>query len=250
MEPHEYQTLFDCETSYWWYKGLRAILLDTLASLGMDTRSVVLDAGCGTGQNLAAVRDDVTPHVFGFDLASEAAVFWPERRLDGVCRASVNEIPFQSNTFDAVICVDVLECDAVREDIAYGELWRATKPGGYVVLVVPAYDWLMSREHHLAVRASRRYTGRRLKALLTSRPVELIRITHLFGALLPAVAFYRLVLCRIRAASGSVPRSELQPIWPVVNQALFNIVNLERLLLKGLDLPFGSSILAVVRKVA
>jgi hypothetical protein len=148
------------------------------------------------------------------------------------------------------MCVDVLECEAVKEDTAYRELWRVLKPSGHLLLVVPAYDWLMSEEHHRAVRASRRYTRRRIRALLTNQPVELIRITHLFAALLPAVAFYRLILCRLRAASNSAPKSELQPMPPVVDSLLFNVVNLERLFLRAFDLPFGSSILAVVRKVA
>ena len=61
-------------------------------------------------------------------------------------------------------------------------------PGGFMVLVVPAYDWLIDKEHHKAVGAVRRYTKNRLLEILAKHPMQLIRITHLFGSVLPAVA--------------------------------------------------------------
>ncbi len=249
MESHEYQTLFELEPLYWWFRGLHLILLDTLHAVGLGQHEPVLDAGCGTGQNLVNIGRQITSTAYGFDVSPEAALFCKKRGLTNVCRASINDMPFAPDTFAAVVSVDVFECDSVLEDQAYGEIWRVLKPGGYMVLVVPAYEWLMTPEHHKAVHASRRYSKGRLAALLRNRPVELIRMTHLFAALFPMVAAYRLGLRLAAGDSEGPPRSELKPMHPALNSLLFNIVKAERQFLKLGDLPFGSSIMAVARKV-
>lgn len=249
MEAHEYQTMFDFEASYWWYRGLHLILLDMLNSLGIGKDAAVLDAGCGTGQNLVNIGKHVSPAAFGFDVATEATPFWGRRGLERACRASINDIPYRSETFDAVLSVDVLECDAVSEERAYGEMWRVLKPGAHIILVVPAYQWLMTPEHHKAVGASRRYSRKRLESLMKTRPVDILRVTHLFASLLPAVAAYRLSIRMLKQDTGGPPKSELKPLPPAVNELLFQIVNMERRVLRGWNLPFGSSIVAVARKV-
>lgn len=249
MESHEYDTLFQFESSYWWYRGLHRILLDVLQDLGLNTDARVLDVGCGTGQNLVNVRDRISKHSFGFDLAAAAAQFWAKRSLNTVCRASANEIPFGSETFDCVMTVDMLECTEVDEQRACDEMWRVLKTGGHLILVVPAYEWLMNEEHHKAVHASRRYSIGRIKGLLAHRSAKLVRVTHLFPTVLPAVAIYRLILSPILQRSSHRPASDLRPIPPVFNSLLFQVVDMERRLLRWLDLPFGSTILAVVRKI-
>ncbi len=208
-----------------------------------------LDAGCGTGQNLINIGRQVSSRAYGFDVSPEAALFCKKRELTNICRASINDMPFASETFSAVVSIDVFECDSVLEDKAYGEIWRVLKPGGYLVLVVPAYEWLMSSEHHKAVHASRRYSKSGLAALISKRPVQVIRMTHLFASLFPLIASYRLVLRLVAGNSDGPPRSELKPMHPAFNSLLFGIVKAERQFLRLTDLPFGSSIMAVVRKV-
>jgi SAM-dependent methyltransferase len=241
--------MFEFESSYWWYRGLHLILLDLLGSLGVGAGAAVLDAGCGTGQNLVNIQGNVSAAAYGFDMASAAAPFWHKRGLERICRASINDIPFRDESFDAVLSADVLECEAVHEEKAYSEMWRVLKPGGHIILVVPAYQWLMTPEHHRAVGASRRYSRARLVSLMKTRAVELLRVTHLFASLLPAVAAYRLGIQALKRDSVGPPRSELKPLPSPVNELLFQIVNMERRILRGWDLPFGSSIVAVARKV-
>lgn len=250
MEPHEYETLFEFETSYWWYRGLHPILLDTLRGIGIGPGSSVLDAGCGTGQNLVNMGRTLSADAYGFDVAPETMPFWNRRGLQAVCLASTNDIPFAAGRFDAVVSVDVLECDEVREERALKEIRRVLKPGGYLVLVVPAYDWLASEEHHRAVGASRRYTRKKIRSLLEGLGFDLARLTHVFALLLPPIAMYRLGLRRMRKQAQGPPKSELWALNPTVNELLFRIVDVERRILRRWDLPFGSSILAVARKVA
>jgi len=248
VESYEYETMYNLESTYWWYRGLHSILLDVLRSLGMDTTSKVLDAGCGTGQNMARISKSITEHVYGLDYSPYGVWLCRERGLPNICVASVNDIPFSSDTFDAAMSIDVLECDEVLEDRALAELRRVVRPCGYVILVVPAYDWLLSEQHHRAVRASRRYSRSRLASLLRKHEIHVVRMTHLFAALLPAVAAYRFALNYMDRSPNDCPRSELKPLPHFINESLFHVVDAERRLLRRMDLPFGSSILAVCRK--
>ena len=117
--------------------------------------------------------------------------------------ASINEIPYADDTFDAVTSIDVLESDAVDEVRAVAELWRVTKPGGLIVLVVPAYRWLLTEQHHRAVHASRRYTRREAVALLRRHPVDILRSTHIFALLVALRHAVRLLVPHCDRSSGN-----------------------------------------------
>src|SRR6185503_4804622 len=54
VNPEEYARMFEAEETQWWYAGMRAISLALLAPV-LPTRPEgvrVLDASCGTGNNL------------------------------------------------------------------------------------------------------------------------------------------------------------------------------------------------------
>jgi ubiquinone/menaquinone biosynthesis C-methylase UbiE len=226
-------------------------LLDVLKSVGITSSDFLLDAGCGTGQNLVNIREHITNAIFGFDYAIQGAQFCGQRGLETVCVGSINDIPYRSNCFHGVMSIDVLECDAVDEETAVNELVRVLRPGGHLILVVPAYDWLLSEEHHRAVKASRRYSRRRLVSLLSHvEGLELVRVTHVFASLLPMVAAYRMSLKYFHKDKQGSPQSELKPLPRFANELLFRIVDVERRVLTRFDLPFGSTILAVWKKAA
>jgi ubiquinone/menaquinone biosynthesis C-methylase UbiE len=237
------------ETAYWWFRGLHSILLDTLAHLKIDRNARLLDAGCGTGQNLVNIATNLECDVFGFDISPHAIPFWEQRVLRRNCLASVNEVPFRDGMFDVVVSVDLLECDEVDEHQALSELTRVIRPGGILVLVVPAYKWLMSPEHHKAVAASRRYTKTQLTTLVQRHNLEIIRMTSVFCALFPLIAAYRLALKSHSANNNNQPRSELKMLHPAINESLSTIMKIERQFLRRVNLPFGSSILTTARKI-
>ncbi len=250
MQPYEYRTLFDHEASHWWYAGLRSTLLSIFQNLPISGSRRILDAGCGTGMNLASFRETISLQSFGFDLSADAAPFWARRGLDSVCLASINQIPYREASFDAALCVDVLECTGVSEKNACRELCRVVRPGGYIVFVVPAYRWLMDRKHHRAVHADKRYTRADLRRLWSDFPVRILRLTHLFLSLFPAVAFYRVFQRILNPDPGRQPRSDVGPVNPSLNRLLYRIAAWERRWVLGGDLPFGSSILGIVQREA
>jgi ubiquinone/menaquinone biosynthesis C-methylase UbiE len=71
--------------------------------------------------------------------------------------ADVNHLPYLDHTFDFILCSDVFECVEVDEQKAYAELLRVLKPGGHILLLAAAFQFLLS-EHDKAVHSVRRYS--------------------------------------------------------------------------------------------
>lgn len=239
MEASEYRILYELETQYWWFRNLHDMLTDLL-----EPHDRVLDAGCGTGGFMLRLHN-----AYGLDISTDAARFWDERGIRACATlASINEIPYPDNHFDAVTSIDILECDGVYDKQAYSELVRVTRPGGRIIIVVPAYQWMMTEGHHKAVHAIRRYNKQTARALADGCSVEIERITHAFAVLFPIVAGIRLHN-RWQEQRGTVEiKSELQPLNPLVNSALYRLTNVERYLLRYINMPFGSSLIMVARK--
>lgn len=248
MEPYEYETLYRLEDNYWWFRGLRDILIQVVKSLQLQPSSKVLDIGCGTGATLKTITDSFDLKGFGFDFSMAALPFLKERLQKNIGCCSVNSLPFKSSAFDVVFCIDVLESKSVDEVAAVSEMRRVLKTLGYMVLIVPAYRWLYTREHHAAVHAVRRYSQSDVIGMMKEENFEIKRATHLFSILFPLIVCYRLMLRANFLRKRAVPRSELRPLAGFLNSLFYQIVRLERILLKTMNFSWGSSILIVAQK--
>ena len=248
MEPAEYATLHDYETWYWWYQAQRAVLLDAVQTLALPPRARLLDVGCGTGRTLEMISRTAGVEDFGFDLSPRAAAYWKAPEATRRCLGSANEIPFADDSFDAAVTVDVFYCLEVTPATAAVEMARVLKPGGRLVIIEPAYEWLRS-SHDLAVHGVRRFTRGGLARLLEAVGLSVVRMTHFSTALFPLIAGVRLWRRR-RAANGNGAQapSDLRPLPPWLNRALLGVAMTERRVLRHLNLPFGSSILGIARK--
>jgi len=97
----------------------------------------VLDIGCGTG-HLAAelMRRGFT--AWGVDLSSAMVEYAREHySADRFRVGDIEQIPFADNTFDAVMCLGVMEY-LEKDELALREMWRVLKPGGMAVITTPS----------------------------------------------------------------------------------------------------------------
>jgi SAM-dependent methyltransferase len=246
MRDEEYRAMYDLEESLWWYKGMRAVTASILELSVIDRAGGLrlLDVGCGTGYSLIWLRERFkTDAVFGVDLSLRAAQFWRLRRLDTVAVATTDELPFAAEQFDLVTCFDVIyQLDRERAAAAIGEMYRVTKPGGFLFIREPAYQWLRGA-HDLAVGTRYRYTLGWLKRLLRSHGFAPIRSTYANTLLFWAAAPHRLI-SRLR---GKV-ESDVKPAPRWMNEALTKVLEFEARLLNRLSFPFGLSVIALARK--
>src|SRR6266404_3138218 len=190
MQPNEYGTMFRVEETHWWYRALHRLIFQTLEAELPDWRDkAILDAGCGTGailQRLGSPQRNV-----GIDLAPEAISFCRERGLNNVRQGDICALPFADASFDAVISSSVLYHGWVTDvATAVGEMHRVLRPGGLLVINVPAFRFLHSA-HDDAVMTARRFRKSEIRNLLLEQGFEIRRLTYWTTLLFPLAVMAR-----------------------------------------------------------
>jgi SAM-dependent methyltransferase len=237
MSPDEMAAMISADEWHWWYRGRRRVLRAVLDGLALPAGCRILDAGCGSGRTL----DDLAAYgrVWGVDL-SAAAVAATARRGHQVRVGALEELPFLDGAFDLVTCLDVVE-HTPDDRRTLRELRRVARPGGALVITVPAYQALWSA-HDEVNHHHRRYTRGTLVAAATAAGWSVRRTTYFNTALLPAAAVVR--LARPGAGGG---RSELFFTPRTLNRLLETPNRAEAALIRaGGRLPAGLSLLAVL----
>jgi SAM-dependent methyltransferase len=241
VEDAIYQQLYDLEDGHWWFRGRRAVLWALMRRAGLPERPRMLDAGCGTGRNLAEFGALGTAH--GVDPSPQAIDFCHRRGLTTVTAAGIEALPFADGEFDLILATDVLE-HVERDDLAAAELRRVAAPGAVLVVTVPAYQWLWSL-HDDSHQHLRRYTARALRARLARAGWRPEVLTYFNSVLLPPIALVR-TLARRRAPRDG--RTDYQLTGGLLNRLLELPMRGEAALIAhGVRFPAGVSIGMVCR---
>ena len=244
MEAGLHRRFFELEDWYWWSVGTRAIFHEWLAPLLRVRGARVLDVGCGSGAFAAELRDAAS--VTGVDLALEAIRLGRRRGLRDLSVGSAEALPFRDAAFDGVAALDIVEhTDDVR---TLAEIARVVRPGGVVLVHVPAFPFLWG-EHDEVNHHRRRYRRGELLARLTASGLRVRRISYVNCVLFPAVAAARVgkrLLRRLQAPRPPRPEVYDLPSW--LNRTLAGCLALERLALRRLDMPIGVSLLCLADK--
>ena len=245
MNPEEYGRMADLEGVQWWYAGMRRIarsLLSPLLPLSGAGNRRILDAGCGTGWNLQDLS--IFGETHGVDL-SPLAVRMTKTRGGRVSRGDLASLPYRNGSFDVVTSFDVLYHAWIRDDVgAVRELARVLKPGGLMLLKVPALKILWGA-HDEAVHSRHRYTRAELEALVEKGGLTLIRSTYANSLLFP-VLLGRRFLDRALDRHGS----DVALLPPLLERTFGALLRLEAALIGALSLPIGASVFALARKPA
>ncbi len=242
MEPAEYRKMAAVEDGMWYYRALHAHVGRELTAHCGGWAAKILDAGCGTGGLIRRLTaTEPAWRWSGVDVEPLACALARERCAGEIREASVTALPFAVGEFDAVVSADVLY--HVDDDAA--ALWeahRVLRPGGMLVVNVPAYRWLWSY-HDAATQARRRYGRGEAMAKLRAAGFGPVRATHWNALLLPLVALRRKLL---PAPAGG---SDVQHYPPAVEWVCNLAMAGESAWLRRVGrLPFGTSILAVAQK--
>jgi SAM-dependent methyltransferase len=244
MQAELYEKYREAERTHWWFVARRAIfeeLLDEQTGPTPDGR--VLDVGTGTG----AALEYLTRYgpATGLDMDPEV-VDWAraEHGLDVRC-ATVPPLPFDDAEFSLVTALDVLEHVDDDRGLA-SELHRVLRPGGVALVTVPAFNSLWGLQDEVAMH-KRRYRLPELLSVCRSAGFSVTRASYFNTFLFAPIALLRLAE---RALPRKPQRSSDFELGGSgrANSALASIFGSERRLLRRMDLPFGVSAFALLRK--
>ena len=233
----------EVDEHHWWYRGRRRVIRAELDRLPLPPGARVLDAGCGSGRTLQELVD--YGDVSGIELNTEAAALARGRALGDVEVGRLEELPWEDATFDLITCLDVIE-HVPDDTAALAELLRVCRPGGWLLVTVPAYQALWSR-HDEANHHYRRYSRAALRAAAGAAGWQLERMSSFNSLLLAPAAAVRLAQRRLGTHNGYTNDLDLGPAW--LNDVLERPLALEASwLARGRTLPAGLSLLAVLRR--
>jgi SAM-dependent methyltransferase len=237
------------EARHFWFRGFRWFVEPLIRqAIGGRPNAHILDCGCGTGANLDLLSRYGVP--YGFDRSAVGLYFGRESGRNRLVRASVTAVPFPSEWFDLVTSFDVLYAlEEPDERAALAEMYRLTRPGGFVLINVAAMD-ILRGDHSVLSHEVRRYNRARLRQVVTGAGFEIVRITHSNLVLfLPMLATRLLHRRRGLATEDSAQREITVPPEPI-NALLSVALYIESLWLRWFNNPVGSSLLCLARKPA
>lgn len=185
--------------------------------------------------------------VFGLDLTMHALRLCRQRGIRAVARASIGEMPLPDSCVDLVTSFDVISDFGVTDDVAtLREFRRVLRPGGRVLLRLPAFSWLYGN-HDRLVHTRHRYTAAEARAKLRDAGFEDEWTSYANMFLFPLAVVKRLA-DRIRGAEGD--ESDISVRYGLADTILRRILSAEAPLVARVGLPVGLTVIAVGRKPA
>lgn len=242
MERGVYEVESQIEKNHWWFVCRRELFAREISRLGLKPDARILDIGTSTGTNLRMLHDIGFTNFIGVDQSQDAADFCQSKGLGRVTIGDVCDLPYPDGHFELVLATDIVE-HVDQDDLAVKEIYRVLKPGGRILMTVPAFNCLWGLQddnsHH-----KRRYHLHDFTGLLTSAGFVVERAYYFnFLLFLPIWIARRL----IRVFKVKL-KSENEIGGSKLNWLLKKIFRLDCLLAPSLRIPFGVSLLTIARR--
>lgn len=241
MERKVYEQMAKLDATHWWFTARRRILDEVIERIVQPPKHArILELGAGTGHNLAMLSR------FGRVEASEldpvARELAGERLGRPVLEAALPDLSmFPEGSYDLIALLDVLE--HVPDDKAsLRSIHGRLKPGGALLLTVPINPWMWSA-HDVAHHHHRRYRKGEIRRLAENAGFDIQLLSPFNSLLFPPIAAVRL----LGKLTGKDDSDDALPS-PPVNKALDTIFGLEKAFIGRLPMPFGVSLIAVLRR--
>jgi SAM-dependent methyltransferase len=237
------------EDVHWWFVGRRRILLqllDRYVGRSHQDERRILDVGCGTGTMLAYLASYGKAQ--GVDVDEEAVGYCHERGLVDVQLGAAETLPFEDGSFDLVTALDVIE-HLDDDAAALREMRRVLRPGGQVLVTVPAHRFMWGDQDEVNMH-KRRYVAVEIRDRLTANGFDVLRLSYMNAFMFAPIAAVRL-LRRLQhhLRPGTTPESDFRfPAPRPFNFLLALIFGAEAPIIRRVSIPVGVSIVALAQK--
>jgi len=239
MDPNRVLAYGRLAETHWWLTGKYVVLADLVRAQvprGADL-SPMLDVGCAGGAFLRRAGG-LASHRFGVDRSTETL-----RACNGVGVAGGDavQLPFAQGVFSLVSAIDVLE-HLEDDGQAVDELGRVMRPGGWLLLCVPAFPALSGRHDELFGHL-RRYTRGPLCRLVEAAGFSVRKATYI-----EPLFFLPLWVKRRFLPVKDPLMGDLTEPRPWVNRLLHRALAAERFPLRYMSFPIGATLIVVAQK--
>jgi ubiquinone/menaquinone biosynthesis C-methylase UbiE len=241
MQIDEYAKLDELEESMWYFKALHSRMLLPLSDWKNRTAHV-LDAGCGTGGLILAMKEySASWRLTGLDLSPVACNLARRKTRAEIVEGSITNLPFDRNSFDILTSADVI-AHVDDSSIALREFARVLRPGGIAVINVPAYQWMWSY-HDDAVQTRHRFRRSELRMMIQNVGLEPLSNSYANTLIFP------LIIARRKLFPPPSSSSDVQASAYLVERFCAELAQFEyRCLKRGLSFPIGCSVFISARK--
>jgi SAM-dependent methyltransferase len=241
MQTHEYYDLERVEEEHWFYRGKRdmaRLWIERLADLRPE--DLLIDVGVGTGRFLAEMRGRC--RLLGCD-PSPVALRMASSRAGNVVASSIAAIPIRPAQAKVVTALDVIE-HVEDHRACLEELIRIVRPGGLIVINVPAFQALWS-DWDVSLGHKRRYVKRTFLALVDPAKVTVLRCTYTSFFVFFPILLYRFLRSRFGLFRGSRMEDRVPP--RLLNKLLYALY-VWPAMVRWFAPPWGSSLFVILRK--
>lgn len=244
MKKTEYTTMAEREQDYWWHVGRFAIIEQYmgLALKGHEPKKPkILNIGAGTGGTIPSLEKFGEVH--NADVSDDAIKYLKKRGYKAD-KVDSKTLPYKADTFSVVGAFDVLE--HIEHDVeALKEWMRVLKPGGKVVLTVPAYQWLWT-QHDISLHHYRRHTKNSIHTKAKHAGLKPVKVSYAIVFSLPLVVGFRHLNKLLRRKVNEETSYVTLPGW--MNSMFTALLKLEAKGHKFLSYPAGTSVVAILEK--
>jgi SAM-dependent methyltransferase len=230
----------DIEEWNWWFVARRRAVLSLLKNTGK--KSKILDIGCAGGPLLNDLKQQGFENAAGADF-SEEAVAKCERRGLKAYQMDAHNLEFAPNSFDLLIASDSLE-HLEFDEKALANWYSILKPGGRIIVFVPAYKFLWS-EQDVVNFHFRRYTRANLVAKMQKAGFNVTRKGYWnFSVFFPTAVFRLLQNLKNKISPSKEAKDQLSGFNPALNKMLIGWMSVENKVFKAMPFPCGVSVFA------
>ena len=242
MNDSEYKNIFKHESTHFFYRTTHELIIKLVRKLGASRKSLLLDVGCGTG--LLVKKLATFTNAQGVDSHPNAHKFAKLRKIN-IRKGSISNLPYQANTFDVIVCIDVLCHRSIKSDHrALLELKRILKPEGSLIIRVPAHQFLYSN-HDSYVYTKKRYEYKHFRNALLKAGLSVPYYSYM-NLFLFIPSYLKSLL---ESKSTTEVKSSVSRTSPFLNVILYKLLSLESFFMtRRLPLPFGIELLAICNK--
>ena len=182
-KPEGLDALYSYERQHPWFRHRLKIIQKAFAA-HVGNAEDILEVGAGTGHTARAILQDGYRNLSVGEMHKNGLLYARRYGLEELYQFDLRSPPFREH-FDVVALFDVLE-HIPDDELALRNIHNMLRPGGRVILTVPAHRWLWSRIDELSGH-HRRYNRNGLASLFASAGFEVLESRYFFTALVPGL---------------------------------------------------------------